>query len=170
MADLATSNAQALVIQQYKGENAASTQTAVANQIATQTQAAVATAQWYADQDRQRTEQRKGPIAFLWNLCLPIFFIILAGLVLWGFWRWLTIQQSNQSILENPVERLHPPPIEVIDPQPEDNSLPYLESDLTENHRQQLTRPDDQVRRWLDEVKRKLSRMDRNAEDDNTEK
>jgi hypothetical protein len=169
MADLATSNAQALLIQQNKDEFAAGTQTAAANNIATQTQAAAATSQWYADRDRQRAEQRQGPIAFLWTLCLPIFLVIFAGLVLWGFWRWLRIQQANQRILTNPVERLQSPPVEVIDHQPDDNSWPYLETDLTEN-RYQLTKPDDQVRRWLDEVKRKLSRMDGNDEDDNTDK
>ena len=109
MADLATTNAQALVLQQNKNELAAGTQTAIANNIATQTQAAAATSQWYTDQDRQREEQRQGPIAFLWIWCLPIFIVILAGLVLWGFWRWLRIQQANQRILENPVDKLPAP-------------------------------------------------------------
>jgi hypothetical protein len=43
MADLATTGAQAIVNQQNKNDLAASTQTAVANNIATQTQAAMAT-------------------------------------------------------------------------------------------------------------------------------
>jgi len=169
MANLATSNVQALMIQQNKDEIAAGTQTAVANNIATQTQAAAATSQWYIDQDRQRAEQRQGPIAFLWTLCLSVFLILLAGLVLWGFWRWLTIQQSNQRILENPVERIYTPTVELIDHHPENDSSPELESDLIENRHQQLTRPDDQVRGWLDEVKRKLSKTDRNDENDNTD-
>lgn len=168
MADMATTSAEAMTTQQNKNDLAASTQTAIANNIATQTQAAAATSQWYADQTRQRNEQRQGPINFLWILCLPIFIVIFAGLVLWGFWRWLRIRQSNQRILENPVERLQSQTVKVIDHQPDD-SLPYLESDMPES-RHQLTKPDDQVRRWLDEVKRKLSRMDRNDEDDNTEK
>lgn len=148
-------------------EAAASTQTAVANHIATQAQSAVATSQWYTDQSRQRQEQRQGPIAFLWMWCLPIFIVLLAGLVLWGFWRWLKIQQANQRILENPVDKLQAPAAEVIHHQ-HDDSLPYLESDIVDS-RYQLTKPDDRVRRWLDEVKRKLLSSDKKDEDDNTD-
>jgi hypothetical protein len=103
MADLATTGAQVIVNQQYKVELAASTQTAIANIIATQGQAAAATSQWYVNQGRQREEQRQGPITFLWVWCLPVFIVLLAGLVLWGVWRRLRIQQANQRILENPV-------------------------------------------------------------------
>ena len=168
MADLATSNAQALMLQQNQDQLAAGTQTAVANNIATQTQAADATSQWYTDQSRQREEQRQGPIAFLWAYCLPIFLIVLAGLALWGFWRWLRIQQSNQRILERPVDRLQLPPVEIIDDQPEENATPYLESDVVD-HPSRFTKSDDQIRRWVDEVKSNLTKMDRKAEDDNTD-
>lgn len=169
MANLATSGAEALAIQQNKNELAASTQTAVANNIATQTQAAAATSQWYAAQERQRAEQRQGPIAFLWMWCLPMFFVLLAGLVLWGFWRWLKIRQANQSILENPVDRLPAPTIEIIPHQHDDNSLPYIESDVVFDSRYQpTTKPDDQVRQWLDEVKRKLLNRDKEDEGDDT--
>jgi len=167
MAALATTNAQVLVLQQNQNELAASTQTAVANNIATQTQAAAATSQWYADQDRQRAEQRQAPLAFLWTLCLPIFLVSFAGLVLWGFWRWLRIQQANQRIIVNPVERLQPPPVEVIDYQPDDSS-PYLESDLDQSG-YQVTTPDDQVTKWVDEVKSKLNDIDKKSENDNTD-
>ncbi len=94
-----TQAADAVIAQQNKNDLAANTQTAIANNIATQTQIAVATSQWYVDQDRQRKEQRQGPIAFLWMWFLPIFIILFAGLLLWGFWRWLKIQQANQRIL-----------------------------------------------------------------------
>ena len=168
MADLATTSAEALANQQNKDELAASTQTAIANNIATQTQVAVATSQWYTDQVRQREEQRQGPIAFLWMWCLPVFVVLFAGLVLWGFWRWLKIQQANQRILENPVEKLQAPAAEIIDYQPDD-SLPYLESGVIDNRRQPLTTPEDQVDRWLDEVKSKLLSNDKKDEDDNTD-
>ena len=108
-----TQSVVALMTQQNKNDVAASTQTAVANNIATQTEVAVATSQWYADQARQSKEQSQIPIAFLWMWCLPIFILILAGLIIWGFWRWLRIQQANQRNPENPVEKLHAPAPEV---------------------------------------------------------
>ena len=159
MASLATINAEALVIQQNKDELAASTQTAVADNIATQTQAAVSTLQWYADQERQRAEQRQGPIAFLWMLCLVVFLLLFAGLVLWGFWRWLKNRQANQFVFENPVDRLPASVIEML-PQQQDDSSPYLESDIVED-RYQHVKSDDQTRQWLDEVKDKLRNSDR---------
>ena len=166
MAGLETTGAEAILVQQNRDELAASTQTAVANNIATQTRAAVATSQWYAERERQREEQRQGPIAFVWMWCFPMFIVLFAGLVLWGFWRWLRIRQANQVILENPVDRLPAPTIEII-PHQHDDSLPYLESDVIDS-RYQPTKPDDQVRRWLDEVKRKLLRSDKEDEDDDT--
>jgi hypothetical protein len=150
MADLATTDAQVVVNQQYKDELAAGTQTAIANLIATQGQVAAATSQSYVDQGRQREEQRQGPITFLWVWGLPVFIVLLAGLVLWGVWRRLRIQQANQRILENPVDQLQAPAVEVI-------HHPHY----------QLTKPDDQVAGWLDEVKRKLLSSDRKDEDDN---
>ncbi len=112
IADLPTTGAEAILNQQNRDDLAAGTQTAVANGIATQTRAAAATAQWYADQARQREEQRRRPITFLWMWCLPIFIVLLAGLILWGFWRWLKGQQANQRILLNPVGKAQPPAAE----------------------------------------------------------
>jgi cytochrome c-type biogenesis protein CcmH/NrfG len=149
MADLATTGAQSIVNQQYRDELAASTQTAIANVIATQGQVAAATSQWYFDQGRQREEQRQAPITFLWVWCLPVFIVLLAVLVLWGVWRRLRIQQANQRILENPVDQLQAPEAEII-------HHPHY----------QLTKPDDQVAGWLDEVKRKLLSSDGKNEDD----
>lgn len=165
MADLATTGAQAIVNQQNSDRLAAETQTAIANNIATQTQVAAATSQWYVDQSRLRAEQRQGPIAFLWMWCLPMFILLFGGLVLWGFWRWLKIQQANQRILEQPVDRLPALAAEVIDHQHED-AQPYIESDVVDGS-YPLTKPDDQVRGWLDEVKRNLRRSDEKDENDN---
>lgn len=162
LANMATTGAQSLLIQQNKNELAASTQTAVANNIATQTQAAAATSQWYTDQDRQRAEQRQGPIAFLWMWCFPVFIILLAILIVWGFWRWLRIQQANQRILVNPVDQL---PAGVVDPRHGD-SLPYLNTDVVDSG-YQVTTPDDQVHQWLDEVKDELRDSDKKDEDNN---
>jgi hypothetical protein len=160
-----TQSAEAMLIQQNKDDLAAGTQTAVANAIATQTQVAVATSQWYADQARQRTEQRQAPLTFLWMWCLPVFIVVLAGLVIWGLWRWLKIRQANQRILENPVEKLPAPGVEIIDLQ-QDDSAQYFEGDGIDK-RYRLTKPADQVRRWLDDVKRKLLSNDKKDEDDN---
>jgi hypothetical protein len=161
MVDLATTGAQAILNQQYKDNLAASTQTASANVIATQGQAAAATSQWYVDQGRQRQEQRQGPITFLWVWGLPVFIVLLAGLVLWGFWRQLKIQQANQRILEKSVDRL-PAPTIGVSPHHHDSSLPYLEGDVVDSP--------DQVRRWLDEVKSKLLSSNEKDEYDNTDK
>jgi hypothetical protein len=166
MADMATTSAQAALMQRNRDELAAGTQTAAANNIATQTQVAAATSQWYADQSRQREEQRQGPITFLWLWCLPASLVLLAGLILWGFWRWLKIQQANQKILENPVDGVPPPGVKVID-HDRDDSLGGLESDISAG-RYHLTKPDDQVRGWLDDVKRKL-RSDREDGDDDAD-
>ena len=162
MADLATTGAQAIVNQQNKDQLAANT-------IAMQQAQAAATSQWYTDQERQRNVQRQGSITFLWVWCFPIFVMLLAGLVLWGYWSRLKIQQDNQRILGIPVEQLPAPAAEVIH-YPRDDSLPYLESDLV-GSRYLLTKPDDQVRWWLDEVKRKLRASDNNTkvEDDYTD-
>jgi hypothetical protein len=166
-----TQTAEAIITQQNKNDLAASTQTAIANNIATQTQIAVATSQWYTDQDRQRKEQRQGPIAFLWMWCLPIFILVFAGLLLWGFWRWLKIQQANQRILENPIDRL-PAPAAGVPHHHHGGSLPYLDSDIVDDS-YQLTKPDDQVEQWLDEVKDKLLSSDADEkekeENDNTD-
>jgi cobalamin biosynthesis Mg chelatase CobN len=164
-----TQTVEAVIAQQNKNDLAASTQTAVANAIATQTQIAVATSQWYLDRERQRDEQRQGPIAFLWMWCLPIFIVLLAGLLLWGFWRWLKIQQANQQILENPVDKL--PALEArVTHRRHDDPLPYLDSDIVDDG-YQVTKPDD-VEQWLDEVKDKLQKSsdeDEKNKDDNTD-
>ena len=136
---IGTQSAQAVIIQQNKNDLVAGTQTAIANTIATQTQVAVATSQWYTDQERQREEQRQrqGPLAYLWMWCLPIFIVLFAGLALWGFWRWLKIQQNNQRILESPVEQLPAPTVEIRRHR-HDDELPYLDSDIIDT-RYQLT-------------------------------
>ena len=168
MADLATTGAQSILNQQNSDKLAASTQTAIADYIATQTQISAATSQWFVDQSRQRKEQRQGPIAFLWMWCLPMFLLILGGLCLWGFWRWLRIQQSNQRILERPVDRL---PAQVVDVLPHEHNDPqqYIESDVVDES-YLPTQTDDQVRGWLDEVKRDLRGSDTKDENDNANK
>jgi hypothetical protein len=165
MADLATTGAQAVFNQQYQNDLAASTQTAIANSIATQGQSAAATSQWYFDQGRQRAEQRQGPITFLWVWGIPIFIVLLAGLILWGYWRRLQIQQDNQRILEIPVDRLPAPAVEVPHHH-HGGSLPYFDGDITDDG-YQVTKPNDQVERWLDEVKGKLLDSDEKDKDDN---
>ena len=161
MADLATTGAQAVLNQQYKNDLAASTQTAIANTIATQGQSAAATSQSYFDQGRQREEQRQ---TFLWMWCLPMLILLLTGLVLWGYWRWLQIQQANQRIFEIPTVSFPARRVEV--PHTHHDSLPYFDGEITEDG-YQVTKPADQVERWLDEVKDKLLDSDDKVKDDN---
>ncbi len=158
MADVATTGAQAVLNQQYKNDLAAGTQTAIANMIATQGQSAAATSQWYFDQGRQREEQRQ---TFLWMWGLPMILLLLAGLILWGYWRWLQIQQANQRILE--ILRLKAAAVEV--PHHHHGSLPYFDGEVTEAG-YQVTKPNDQVEKWLDEVKDKLLDSDEKDKDD----
>jgi hypothetical protein len=137
--------------QQNRDLNAAGTQTAVAEHVATQTQSAVATSQWYTALSRLRAEQRQGPISLLWTWCLPIFILLFAGLCLWGFWRWLRIQQKNQRIIEQPIEKS------------QDRFLPP-ESDIVDD-RYGVTNPDEQMSGWMDEIKRKLLNHDKDDDD-----
>jgi hypothetical protein len=166
-ADQATAGAAVVVTQQNQDELAAGTQTAVANGIATQSRSAVATSQWYTDQARQRQEQRQVPIGFLWTWGLPIFIVVLAGLVLWGVWRWLRMRQANQRILNGLLEQLPAPAPKAADAHP-DESSPYLEGEAVDG-RYQVTQPEDQVHRWLDDVKHKLRSSDRKDEDDDAD-
>jgi hypothetical protein len=158
-----TQSADAILVQQYKNDLASGTQTAVANNIATQTQVAVVTAQFYADQSRQVSAQRQVPLTFLLVWCLPAFLVLAAVVVIWGIWRGIRIQQANQRILDNPIEKLPPPER----PQQDDSSV-YSDSDIIDSHFK-LTKPVDQSRRWIDEVKRKLLSSDKKDEDDHTD-
>jgi len=153
MSDLMTQNAVTTLTQQSSNLLADSTQTAVANHIATQTQSAVATTQWYTDQARQREEQRQGSLSFLWLWC-PTFLIVavvLVGLVF--FWRWMKLRETQQLIEMQPTE------IVSILPQPRPiRSIA--------EYQYQLAKPIDNVRNWLEEVKRKLL-TNKKDDDDN---
>jgi hypothetical protein len=167
-ADQATTGAAAVINQQNQDELDAGTQTAVANGIATQDRSAVATSQWYTDQARMRNEQRQVPIGFLWTWFLPAFIVVLAGLALWGFWRWLRLRQAKQRMLNGLLEQL-PTPVPKSVNYRHDDSSPYLEGEDVDS-RYELTKPDDQVHGWLDDVKRKLQSSDEKDEDDNTDR
>jgi hypothetical protein len=130
----------------------------------TQTQMA---AQWSANQSRQRAADLQAPIAFLWAWCMPPFAVLLGGLALWGFWRWLRIRQANQRIVIDVLEQLPAPAPKVADDRYTEPS-PYLEGEAIDGH-SQVTRPEDQVHRWLDEVKHEL-RSNRKDEDDDADK
>jgi hypothetical protein len=103
----------------------------------------------------------------LWTWCLPIFIVLLAGLMLWGFWRWLRIRQANQQIFDGAIEPPRALAPKVADHR-HDDSLSHLEGDDVDS-RYELTKPDDQVHGWLDEVKRKLRSSDQKDEDDDTD-
>ena len=153
---------EALLAQQYKNDLASGTQTAVADTIATQTQVAVVTAQFYADQSRQVDAQRQVPLTFLLVWCLPAFLVLAAGVVIWGIWRGIRVQQANQRIIDNPTEKVAGACTQ------QDDSSKRLESDIIDSQFK-LTKPVDQSRRWIDEVKRKLLSSDKKDEDDHTD-
>jgi lipopolysaccharide export LptBFGC system permease protein LptF len=156
-ANQATQNTIATVTQQNSNFIASGTQTSVANTIATQTQSAVATTQWYSDQARQRDEQRQAPLTFLWLWCPPLFIVAMGLICLLFFWRWMKIRENQQLIDMQPVE----PPV-IIDHQPRPviapEKIPYP-----------ITKSPDHVDRWMDEVKDKLTEDDK-EDDDNTGK
>jgi cobalamin biosynthesis Mg chelatase CobN len=151
-ADVATQNAIATLNQQNNNFLAASTQAAVANHIATQTQSAVSTSQWYADQARQREEQRQAPLTFLWLWCPPLFIVSIVLICLLFFWRWMKIRETQQRIDMQPEAPI------IIEHEPRQII------DVTNNEYQ--PKPTDHVRRWLDEAKRKLI-TDKKDDDDN---
>ena len=160
---VATQSALAIMTQQNKNDLASNTQTAVANTIATQTQSAAATSQWYTDQARQRDEQRQGPIAFLWMWCFPIFIVLAAIFILWAIWRWQKLQQTKQLAFENPIQTLSSP-----EPDRRTTVQQYVESEVIDDS-YQVTTPDDQVAQWVDEVKTKLLDNDKKDEDNDTD-
>jgi hypothetical protein len=164
---VSTQVAQAIITQQNKNDLAANTQTAIADVIATQTQSALATSQWYSDQDRQRNEQRSGSVTFLLMWCLPFFIFLFAGLILWGVWRWLKIQQSNQLILGEAAVKLQAPPSEIINHLAH-KELPYIDSYVVERE-DQMADTEDQMPKWMDEVKDKLLRSEEKEEDDKSD-
>jgi hypothetical protein len=140
---LATAAGEAAVIQQIKDDLAAGTQTAVANHIATQTQSARSTSQWYADQERQREEERQQPLTFLWLYCPPIFIIAIALIFLAFFWRWMRIRETQR------LEDMQADAVVVVKPNPRPtNHLPMQQYPLAKTT--------DHISRWLEEVKRKL--------------
>jgi hypothetical protein len=88
----------------------------------------------------------------------------VAGLIIWGFWRWLKINQANQRILEIPAEKLQPPAVEILPHH--HHEPPYLDSVIIDDG-YQVTKPDDQVSKWLDDVKDQLQNSDEKDEDEN---
>jgi hypothetical protein len=152
--------------QQNRDQIAAATQTVVANLIATQTQSALATSQWYADQSRQRQEQSQSSIAMFETLCLPISLIVIIGLFFGGLWYWLKIQQANQNILDNSVEKVRHShsQADVVD-YPQDKKSRFHETNGNDS-RYKLTKPVDQARRWIDDIRRQVQSSNRKDQDD----
>jgi hypothetical protein len=152
--DLATRIAQSTLTQQNNNFLASGTQTSVANNIATQTQSALATTQWYADQARQRDEQRQGPLTFLWLWCLPLFIISIALICTVFFWRWMKIRETQQLIDMQSQDV-------IIQPAP-----PAISA--AANNQYQISKPADHVRGWMEEVKNKLL-ASKKDDDDNAD-
>ena len=151
-ADVATQNAIVALTEQNNNFLAAGTQTAVGNLIATQTQSAVATNQWYADQARRRNEERQVPLTFLWLWCPPLFIVAIALVCLVFFWRWMNMRAEQQQIdlqADTPVIIEH-------------TTQPVVEA--PEIH-YPIVRPTDHTYWWLEEAKRKLQTGKRDDDD-----
>jgi hypothetical protein len=157
-AEIEHANAKATLVAAGSTQSAALTQDVILQtqvEYNLQVNAAMATQNALAVAKQQQIEkQRQAPIMFLWMWCLPIFILLLAGLVLWGVWRWLKINQANQQNLENTFEKQQAPKVENLNHQQAD-SLPYRNRGV--NRRSRFTESeDDHALRWLDEVRRKL--------------
>lgn len=135
-AKLARANAKATLVAAGSTQSAALTQDViqqtqvqynlrVAEDVATQNANAIAMQQ-------QQETQQQAPLAFIWMWCFPIFILLLAGLVLWGTWRWFRMQQVN--------------------------SMPKLDTGIFKTRYQSQSPSGDKMLRWLYEVKRKLLR------------
>lgn len=145
--DSATENAGATATQRQREDNAASTTTAIAGVIATQTQAVIATQQRQADQARQSAAQEQEAIAFLWMWGPPLFLLAVVVVAGWAFWYW-EIHKRVRRRSSNPlVAPLFAQPAPALAGLP----LPEAEVDIDP-----VTEPDDQVSGWLEEVKEKL--------------
>jgi hypothetical protein len=142
MVELATAAAQATLNQQTKDNIAASTQTAVANHIATQTQLARSTSEWYADQERQRQEERQQPLTFLWLYCPPIFIIFVSIIFLAFFWRWMRMREAQR------LEDTQADAVVIVQTNPRPTNRPIQQYPLV--------KATDHIGRWLDEVRHKL--------------
>jgi len=141
--------------QQKKNDIAANTQTAVANLIATQTQSALATSQWYEDQARQRQEQTQGQMSYLWKCCLPVFLFFFVVLCFWVFWRWINDLKNRQPVSVKPIE---------IQEQTQDKYPPIADNIV--NRRFGLKKPGVQINDWMDEIKSKLIKHEKDDHDD----
>jgi hypothetical protein len=93
-----------------------------------------------------------------------MFAVLFAGLILWGVWRRLQIQQANQRILEKPTNRLPALPVEAPHHHHVGSSL-YSDSEIADDD-YQVTNPGDQVEKWLDDVKDELLDRDEKDKDD----
>jgi len=158
-AEIATRSANEALIQQNNAILAARTQTAVANHIATQTQSALATEEWYASQARQRANERWAQFSFIWMLCLPLTLLAIAFVVVLFFWRWMKIREIQQRI---EMQAEAPMPMLIIEHEPRHNRR------ILDLKDPPPARPTDHVGRWLDEIKRKLL-ADKKDQDDHSD-
>ncbi len=158
-AEIATRSANEAIIRQNNAILAARTQTAVANHIATQTQSALATEEWYASQARQRANERWAQFSFIWMLCLPLTLLAIAFVVVLFFWRWMKIRETQQRI---EMQAEAPMPTLIIEHEPRHNRR------ILDIQNQTPANPTDHVGRWLDEIKRKLL-ADKKDQDDHSD-
>ncbi len=101
-AQAAKQSAAATGTRQWMGVAVAGTATTLARAMIDQTQSAATLAQQAAD---RRQAQNQGPIDFMWKWGLPIFIVAIAGLGLWGLWRWLRLHTARPRTVGQPAGR-----------------------------------------------------------------
>ncbi len=101
-ADAATAAAAWTATQVNQNLTAAQTATAVAGANATEVKSVTATAQWYADQERARIEQRAQKTETFRTWGPVVGLVLLSVILLFSLWRWGQIQEAKSRIIEQP--------------------------------------------------------------------
>ena len=158
-ADSATERAGATATQQRKDESAASTTTAIAGVISTQTQSVIATQQGHADQVRQSEVQQQDNIAFLWAWGPPLFLLAVVAVCGWVFWYW----EIHKRVRPGTSRELAAPVFADRDPPLYELPLPKAEVVIDPSP---ITEPDGEVSGWLEEVKEMLLASEKEDQDD----
>jgi hypothetical protein len=147
--DSAAESAAATGTQYRNDESAASTTTAIAGVIATQTQSFIATQQRHAAQMRQSELEQQEAIALLWIWGPPALVLVIVIVGVWAYWYW----EIDKRIRRGPGYEAPPPVVSSSTQPPHESALPKSSVVIVPDP---VTDPTGQLSGWLDEVKEKL--------------